>query len=91
MITDFKAVLAELTNVLPGQVVAAVLQKPQALSDNKCRTETVFLEQRGHMGNVRFVPIIECQNHQLVGDRQQFASLVSMAGVHKKQEADDNP
>jgi len=62
MVADFKSVVMELLDLLPGHVVLLVLGEIESFGDEKGGAESMFLEERSDEGCVAGDRIVEGQN-----------------------------
>ena len=82
VVADLKACLVERLDFVPGQKSLFVFEKPESFGNEERRSETITFQHRRHEGDVRLVSVVERQDDQLVGNRQQlfFRRAVTFVG-----------
>src|SRR5262245_44698154 len=65
VVADLEAILVELSNFLPGHVVASIGRKVEALGDKEGGSEAMLLEERPYHGEMGFACVVEGEDHEL--------------------------
>ena len=73
MTPDLESLCVQLLDLLPGEPACTA---DPSRGDVECRAEAVFLEDRCGSSQIADIPVVERQDHEFVGDRQEILLLL---------------